>query len=160
MLGRLVSVGGGSVRVRRLGGNRAGEMRITRLLRNGAVTVGEMVETAAARTSQRCLGREVIVIQDTTAVRPERGGGGYLHGVIALDAADGALLGLVDAGLLERSEGRKAQRRVRPVEEKESFRWLEGAEAAASVCAGASRITMVADRGCQTGGGRPGKRYL
>jgi len=32
------------------------------------------------------------------------------------------------------------------VEEKESFRWLEGADQAASVCAGARRVTVVADR--------------
>jgi hypothetical protein len=32
------------------------------------------------------------------------------------------------------------------VEDKESFRWLQGADEAASVCIGARRITVVADR--------------
>jgi hypothetical protein len=146
LLGRLVERGGRSLRVRRLGGNRAGEMRITRFLRNGSVTIEEMVSEAAERTAERCAARDILVIQDTTVVRSSGGGGDYLHAAVALDAADGALLGLVDAGFLQRSSGRKAQRRELPIEEKESFRWLESAEQAASVCAGARRTTVIADR--------------
>lgn len=121
-------------------------MRITRFLRNRSVTIEEMVIEAARRTSERCRNREILVIQDTTVVRSVGGGGDYLHAVVALDAQDGALLGLVDAGFLKRTSGRKAQRREKPLEEKESFRWLEGADQAASVCFGARRITIVADR--------------
>jgi len=142
----LVEQGGRGLCVRRLGGNRAGEIRITRFLRNCAVSVGEMVMEAASRTSRRCLGRDVLVIQDTTVVRSSGGGGDYLHAAIALDEADGAILGLVDGCFLRRTSGRKAARRALPIEEKESFRWLEGAEQAASVCAGAGRITIIADR--------------
>jgi hypothetical protein len=87
-----------------------------------------------------------LVIQDTTVLRSNGGGGDYLHAVIALDEADGAILGLVDGRFLRRTSGRKAERRELPIEEKESFRWLEGAEQAASVCAGADRITVIADR--------------
>jgi Transposase DDE domain len=134
------------LRVRRLGGDRAGEIRITRFLRNTSVTTGEMVSEAARQTSARCTGREVLVVQDTTVVRSDGGGGDYLHAVVALDASDGALLGLVDASFLHRASGQKAQRKALPVEEKESFRWLEGAEQAASVCAGARQITIIADR--------------
>ena len=105
-----------------------------------------MVMAAAARTSRRCVGRDVLVIQDTTVVRSAGGGGDYLHAAIALDEADGAILGLVDGCFLRRTSGRKAERRTLPIEEKESFRWLEGAEQAASVCAGAGRITIIADR--------------
>jgi hypothetical protein len=43
---RLVASGPSGVRVRRLGGSRAGEIRITRFLRNPAVTIAEMVATA------------------------------------------------------------------------------------------------------------------
>lgn len=121
-------------------------MRITRFLRNPDVTVDEMLMEAAERTAQRCVGRDVLVIQDTTVLRSEGGGGDYLHAVIALDAADGAILGAVDGRFLRRSSGRKAERRDLAIEEKESFRWLQGADQAASVCAGARRITVVADR--------------
>ncbi|MEN3749825.1 IS4 family transposase [Sphingomonas sp. HF-S3] len=121
-------------------------MRITRFLRNRSVTVEEMLSQAASSTSQRCQGRDVVVIQDTTVIRSTGGGGDYLHVAIALDGSDGAILGLVDGQFLQRSSGRRGQRRGSPVEEKESFRWLQGADQAASVCAGADRITVIADR--------------
>ncbi len=146
MLGRLLSVGARAVRVRRLGGNRAGEIRLTRFLRNAAVTPQEMATQAGRRTSQRCQGRDVLVIQDTTVIRSEGGGGDYLHAAIALDLKDNAILGLVSGQMLERDGGRRGARRERPIEEKESFRWLQGADEAASVCAGAREITVVADR--------------
>jgi len=88
----------------------------------------------------------VLAIQDTTVLRSEGGGGEYLHAVLALDAEDGAILGLIDGCFLERRGGRRAARRATPIEEKESFRWLEGAEQAASVCAGAASVTVIADR--------------
>lgn len=121
-------------------------MRITRFLRNASVTVGEMLSEAARLTSQRCQGRDVLVIQDTTVIRSAGGGGDYLHVALALDEADEAILGLVDGQFLQRSSGRAGSRRGAPIEEKESFRWLESAEQAASVCAGAGRITVIADR--------------
>jgi hypothetical protein len=129
-----------------LGGNRAGEIRLTRFLRNEAVSCGEMLGYAAERTAERCLGRHVLAIQDTTVLRSRGGGGDYLHAVLAVDAEDGAILGLIDGRFLERDRGRRAARRTAPIEEKESFRWLEGADQAASVCAGAACVTVIADR--------------
>jgi hypothetical protein len=139
-------VGGLGLRVRRLGGDRAGEIRLTRFLRNPAVSPQEMVATAAARTGSRCAGRHVLAIQDTTVVRSSGGGGLYLHATLAVDAADGAILGLIDGQFLRRSEGKKAARRQLPIEAKESYRWLQGAERAAQVAAAAQRITVIADR--------------
>lgn len=146
MQGRLVEVGCRGVRVRRLGGGRAGEIRLTRFLRNPSVTPSEMAQTAGQATSGRCAGRHVLAIQDTTVVRSDGGGGLYLHAVIAVDADDDAILGLVDGQFLSRSEGRKAERRALPIEQKESYRWLHGAERAASVCAAARQVTVLADR--------------
>jgi hypothetical protein len=80
-------------------------------------------------------------------VRSPKGGGGlYLHPVIAVDADEGALLGLVHATFLSRDEGASAQRYTKPVKEKESQRWLDGAEQASRVCAAAARVTVIADR--------------
>ncbi|MDH6263574.1 IS4 family transposase [Bradyrhizobium sp. BR13661] len=132
--------------MRRLGGSRAGEIRLTRLLRNEAFSCEEMLAEAAERTAERCVGRHVLAIQETTVLRSEGGGGEYLHAVLALDAQDGAILGLIGGCLLERTGGRRAARRSVPIEEKESFRWLEGADHAASVCAGAASVTVIADR--------------
>jgi hypothetical protein len=139
-------LGGRKLRVRRLGGGRAGEIRLTRFLRNEAVTCSEMLAQAAERTAERCVGRHVLAIQDTTVLRSQGGGGDYLHAVLAVDGQDGAILGLIDGQFLERDGGRRASRRAAPIEEKESFRWLEGADQAASVCAGAASVTVIADR--------------
>lgn len=142
-----MALGGRGIRVRRLGGDRAGEVRLTRWLRNEAVTVEEMVAEAGRRTASRCQGRHVLAIQDTTVVRSPKGGGGlYLHPVIAVDADEGALLGLVHATFLSRDQGASAQRYTKPVKEKESQRWLDGAEQASRVCAAAARVTVIADR--------------
>lgn len=146
LLSRLVASGGRKVRVRHLGSDRAGEMRLTRFLRNEAVTTTEMLAEASARTAERCAGRRVLAIQDTTVLRSAGGGGSYLHAVIAVDAEDGAILGLIDGQFLERTKGRRTVRRSEGIEAKESFRWLEGADQAATVCARASGVTVIADR--------------
>lgn len=143
-----MSLGGASLRVRRLGGSRAGELRLTRFLRNEAVTEGEMLAEARERTAVRCAGRDVLAIQDTSVIRSDGGGGDDLHVVLAVDAADETLLGLVDAQVLRREAGRREHRRGALVEDKESFRWLQGADEAAQACACAERVTVVADREC------------
>jgi hypothetical protein len=99
------------------------------------VTPPEMARTARQLTSGRCAGRHVLAIQDTMVVRSEGGGGLYLHAVVAVDADDDAMLGLIDGQFLSRSEGRKAGRRAVPIEQKESYRWLHGAELAGQACA-------------------------
>jgi hypothetical protein len=134
------------LRVRRLGRTRAGEVRLSRWLRHPAVRPEIMLAHAAAQTAQRCRGRPVLALQDTTVLRSSGGGGTYLHCTLALDAESGAILGLIDAQILTREAGRRATRRSAGIEEKESFRWLQGADQAASVCAGAAHLTGVSDR--------------
>lgn len=132
--------------IRALGGSRSGEIRVTRFLRNGNVTPDEMVAEASSRTALRCEGRHVLAIQDTTVVRSLGGGGLYLHAMIALDARDGSLLGPVHGQFMSRDKGKRGTQRQRRIEEKESYRWLEGGSCAAEVCAGAATVTVIADR--------------
>ncbi len=141
-------MGGCGVRVRRLGKNRAGEIRIARFLHNPAVTVSEMVATAGVRTCSQAAGRHVLAIQDTTMVRSAVDGLGVaLHPVIAVDAIDGTVIGLVDAGFFTRKGGQRDGRRERDFAQKQSRRWLEGAEHAAELAAaGAACVTVVEDR--------------
>jgi hypothetical protein len=121
LLGRLVEQGGRLMRIRRLGGTRSGAIRLTRFLRNEAVTVREMLTEAGSRAAARCVGRHVLAIQDT-------------------------VLGLIDGQFLPRSAGRKAARHDTPIEHKESFRWLQDTDPAALVCAGVRQVTVMADR--------------
>lgn len=147
MYQRLVAVGGRGVRVRRLGGNRAGEMRITRFLRNDAVSVEEILASVAAQTADRVAGRHILAIQDTSDVRRKGYKSIAVHPTIAVDADTGALLGLVHADFLARRGGRRGTRNRRAFEDKESRRWLDGAVHAGRLLdAGAAAVTVVADR--------------
>ena len=122
MRSRLIEVGCKGISIRRLGGDRAGEMRITRLLRNAKVSAGSIFSEAGAATASRCAGAEVVVIQDTTVLRSRGGGGLYAHCAIALEGESGAILGLVGATFLSRQSGKKADYKARQIEEKESAR--------------------------------------
>ncbi|HUF57524.1 MAG TPA: hypothetical protein VMM55_13295, partial [Thermohalobaculum sp.] len=133
--------------MRALGGDRAGEMRITRFLRNARVSTGEMVAHAAAATAERCRGLHVLAVQDTTTLRDDgRRRSLALHATLAVEAEGGAVLGVLGAELLRREGGRKRSRGARPLADKESARWLRGAEAADALAGGTLRVTVVADR--------------
>jgi len=120
---RLVAHGGKGVSVRGLGGDRAGEMRITRFLHNPKVTIEEMIATARARACAEVAGRHVLAIQDTSALRvDEKGLGLSFHPVIAVDANTGAVLGLVDNFFLNRHGSERGNHKQRTFEEKDSRR--------------------------------------
>jgi hypothetical protein len=137
-------------------------MQFFRFLRNEAVTVAEMAETAAARTAGLVAGRDMLAIQDsselilggkearTRGFGPIGRGGGtgglLLHSVLAVDAATGALIGLVDMQVRNRQGGKVAPRTTRLTAAKESQRWLDGMFSAAKVLREAARITVVGDR--------------
>jgi hypothetical protein len=123
-------------------------MRITRFLHNGKVTVDEMTGTARERTLAQVGGRHVLAIQDTSSLRvDEKGVGLSFHPVIAVDAVEGTVLGLIDNFFLNREGGVKATRNQRDFQDKDSRRWLSGAESASTlVSAGAACVTVVEDR--------------
>lgn len=148
MFERLVEHGGRGVSVSRLGGGRAGEMRITRFPHNPKVTIGEMIATARVRTCAEVAGRHVLATQDTSAPRvDEKGVGLSFHPVIAADADRGTVFGLVDTFFLKRQGGERETRRQRTFDEKDSRRWLDGAESAAALAeAGAACVTVIEDR--------------
>ena len=148
MCERLVAHGGRGVSVRLLGGDRAGEMRITRFLHNPKVTVSEMTSAARARTCAQVADRHVLAIQDTSALRvDEKGVGLSFHTVIAVDANAGTVLGLVENLFLKREGGVREQRRQKTFAEKDSRRWLSGAESAGALAeAGAACVTVIEDR--------------
>ena len=145
---RLVTVGLRGVSVRGLGGTRAGEIRFTRFLRNRKVTVSEIFATAAAATAGRVAGQHILAIQDTTSLRDDGAGHSLVaHPTIAVEAETGALLGLVHGEMLLRAGGLRESRKARAFDDKQSRRWLSGAEAAGGLtAAGAAQVTVVADR--------------
>lgn len=108
----------------------------------------EMLETARARTLSHVGGRHILAIQDTTTARAEEGGKCVaLHPLIAVDALDGAFLGLIDAVIQQRPGGKKAGYKAKPLAQKDSRRWLDAEHRAQDVMdAGAACVTVVADR--------------
>ena len=145
---RLVRQGPRGLSVRRLGGNRAGEVRIGRFLRHDKVTVEKIVDRAAAGTASRVAGLDVLAIQDTTSFHDDGLGNSLVgHATIAVEGEQGALLGLVDARVIERHGGGGKGAKSRAVCDKQSQRWLDGLRASGRLAAaGAARVTAVADR--------------
>jgi hypothetical protein len=149
-----------SVVVRRLGGDRAGEMSAHRVLSAPAVTACEIVESVAGRTAEAVAGRRVVVAQDTTEVNfPGRRGGQlgpagrtgktpgfFIHAAVAIDADDERVLGLVDAAIWTRHGKATTSRRKRLPGEKESRRWLRACELTSARLAGARQRIVVGDR--------------
>ena len=147
--------------VHRLARDRNQAIQFGRFLANPAVTTLEILATAGRQTGERAAGRHVLAIQDTTELHfPThaagkrgfgKGGNGadiglFLHPVLAVDAADGGVIGLLDCIVLNRTEGKVTDRHIRAAEEKESRRWLEGVETAVDLLATSAQVTSVMDR--------------
>lgn len=156
------AVADGSLVLRKLAEDRAAEISYQRFLNARQVSVEEMLATAAARTAEAARGHRVLAVQDTTEVnfghsrqRPRDLGPGtdgqgpafFVHPVIAVDVEADAVLGVVGAEIWTRApDGAASARHTRPQEQKESQRWLTGAQVAAERLAGAAQVIMVADR--------------
>jgi Transposase DDE domain len=142
--------------VRTLGQGRAGTVAFGRFLRNDSVTPQEIFAAAADDCGARAAGRRVIAIQDTTHLsfpgRPLGPGGDgkvpglFLHPVLALDEHSSELLGLAAGRVWTREEEKPSPRHLRPLQDKESGRWLEEGVAAKAALAAASHVTLIADR--------------
>ena len=150
----------GTLVLKDLGEGRAGEMAAHRYLSSPYVTSQGVLEALGWRTGEACAGRRVVAAQDTTEVsfsgksagRHGLGPGGdgkspgfFIHAVVAVDAEDEAVLGVVGARIWTREPERVAHRGSRPLETKESRRWSEGAQIAAETLQAASQV-VVADQ--------------
>ncbi len=144
-----------------LADSRGQARQFQRFLDNEAVSMHEMLVHAARQTARRAVGRHVLAITDTTELNyaPHSGAkrgfgtvgngtdiGVLLHPVIAVDAEQGGLIGLVGATVINRTDGPVTDHKTRPADEKESRRWLAAAETAGEVLAEAAMITVVEDR--------------
>ncbi len=151
----------GSLVLHEIGGDRAGEVSAQRFLASRHVTPEEILRTAGRRTASACAGRRVVVAQDTTEInfsgrhRRRRGlgpagdgktPGFFCHAMVAVDADDEALLGVVHARIWTRSSKRATARRARAIEDKESMRWIEASALAGDLLGTAAQLIVVGDR--------------
>lgn len=160
MLDRIVA--SGSLVLRTIGGSRSGEMGAQRLLSSADVGPAALLAPHVARTAAACKGRRVVAAQDTSEInfdrrrRPAAGlgptgpagiRGFFVHPVVAIDAEDEALLGVAGARIWTRGEAPTPMHHDVGYDEKESRRWLEAAELAATHLAPvAAQVVVVADR--------------
>ena len=137
-----------TVCLKRLGGDRAGELRVGRFFANEKVTAPKIVESWSELTGEAVRGRHVLVPQDTTEVsfsttaERRRGLGQCGHGnaygvlahvMLAVDADSGACLGLVAGEIWNRKSKVTAPLRRRALSARESRRWLDTAETAKEI---------------------------
>jgi hypothetical protein len=147
--------------VRKVGDNRAEQVKIRRFLSNERVTMSEMVMHQRGRVAAAAAGRHVLAIQDTSEINYQsqsgrkRGlgtvGNGtdvglFVHPVLAVDAEKGYCLGLLDAQVWRRRKAKAKNYRQLPIEEKESYRWLTGAQRAKVALQAAAMVTVIDDR--------------
>jgi hypothetical protein len=150
-----------TVSIRKLANDRAEQVKFRRFLANEAVTVEEMVAHRAMLAGATAAGRHVLAIQDTSEINYQaqsgrkRGlgtvGNGsdiglFVHPVLAVDARTQECLGLLDAQVWRRTKGKAANYKTLPIEEKESYRWLKGAQQAKAALAQAAMVTVIDDR--------------
>jgi hypothetical protein len=147
--------------MRHLTDSRAEMVAATRFFRNPKVTASEIVATAAAQTAVVAAGRHVLLIEDTSEINFQgkagrkrglgRVGNGedvglFVHPALAVDAADGAILGLAGATIWRRQKAKAEDYQSKPIETKESHRWIETVRQARAALADTPRVTVIADR--------------
>ena len=128
---------------------------------NPKVTKEEILQTVAANVDEAARGRHVLILQDTTEINYEakaerkrnlgKVGNGediglFAHPALIVDAADGMVLGLAGATIWRRTKVKAEKYQHQPIEEKESFRWLDTAMTARDRLAGAAMATVIGDR--------------
>jgi hypothetical protein len=151
----------GSTVLRKLGGSRAGEIAAHRFLDHAGVSPEATIAAAAERTLAAARGHTVLLIQDTTEInfsgadrsRTGLGAAGdgkalgfFIHPLLAVSLEEEAVLGIAHAQIWSRTGAPVADRKKRPIEAKESQRWLTATEAAASFVGVAAEVIDVSDR--------------
>jgi DDE family transposase len=150
----------GTVGLRTLADRRAEQVGFARFFHNPRVMVEEILATATARTAAAA-GRHVLLIGDTSEINYEakagrkrglgRVGNGtdvglFIHPVLAIDAEDGTVLGLAGAKIWRRRSSKRRDYQERPIETKESYRWLETIAAVRPHFEQSPLVTVIADR--------------
>ncbi|MGC3978286.1 MAG: IS4 family transposase [Paludibacteraceae bacterium] len=145
------------------------QMSYYRFWKNERVTESGLAALAAGHCVEQCAGIDhILLLEDTTELNLERHRGRirdtaglgvtgndkdlgfFCHPSLAVNAAEGSLLGALDIHLWHRPQDKqnKTQRNYRrlPIEEKESYRWAERAVESGKKLAGGHRLTVVQDR--------------
>jgi DDE family transposase len=155
-----------TISLRKLGGNRAGEVGGGRFFNNPKVTNENLLKGKQQKLAEVVRGRHVLAIQDTSEInysshRNRTQGLGELrygnkgllmHPSIAVDGENAALLGAVNVKTWARpkkdTENEERDHKQLITKEKESIRWIEEANVSKDVLSSAAMVTVISDREC------------
>ncbi len=147
--------------LRGLGGTRAKEVKFGRFLRNEKVPVQSLVQAETKRVATLIPSRHILALQDTSEINYQKHvdkvsglgivGNGvdvglFLHPALIVDAEQHEGLGLGAIHTWNRTKKARKDYQTQPIEEKESYRWLEVADQVKRNLHEAAQITFIADR--------------
>jgi hypothetical protein len=141
----------------------------SRFLSNPKVQSSTLIKQATGKVKYLCQGRHILAIQDTTElnyqghvnflrendhdlgpVGNDKDIGFFLHPTLAVDQELGLGIGFSSLKVWNRhwDKTKKDLRKYKqqPIQEKESYRWIESAQESKKNLEGASCITVIADR--------------
>lgn len=148
--------------------NEADQKGFYRFLENEQVDESNLIKELTQRCGLNVKGRNILVIQDTSSIglskhsnhlKPNSGIGhvgnkiglGFLtHCSLVLDADDETMLGFSDVHLWHRKEDKSNNTtnayKKQPIEDKESFRWIQSGNDSKKMLESARSITIIEDR--------------
>lgn len=151
-----------TVCIKQLAGDRATEVAFGRFLGNLRVNNEEINKAFSKKTNNACIGKShVLCIQDTVQLtypsqdtkKSDFGPTGnpdtkglFVHPGLIVDASNRDILGISSIITWCRSQDKVDKRHDRPIEEKESIRWINTALTAKEQLTHANTITIVGDR--------------
>jgi len=154
------------VQLRTIASSRREEVAYGRLLSNTRLEESAIINALTARTSNRCRGKHILSIQDTSEFHYSNHSGrikdyiglgdvgrcslGYfMHPSLAIDADNSQIIGLSDVHLWHRDRHRQddtSSRKLKLIEEKESYKWILSSQRSQHCLQAASHITIIQDR--------------
>jgi len=147
--------------IRKLANGIAEKKRFERWIRHKDVTTTRLINTEKSRLKELVAGRHILGIQDTTEVNYQahrarshelgtvgngKDIGFFLHPLIAVDASTGGVLGCAEIEIWNRLKKADENYPDLPIEEKESYRWINTAKGAEKTLSQANCITYIGDR--------------
>ena len=150
-----------TVIIKRLVNSVAEKKRFERWIRHKDVTPTRLIDTEKSRLRELVEGRHILGIQDTTEINYQAHNrrthglgtvgngkdiGFFMHPMIALDANTGGVIGCAEIEIWNRTKKAADNYPELPIEEKESYRWIETAAGARKTLSRADCVTFIGDR--------------
>lgn len=150
-----------TVCIKKLSNCRAEEVKFGRFLRNKTMGSNHLIREEVNRIKEVVSERHILALQDTTEINYESNSGRikdlgavyngkdkglFLHPTFLIDANTGGGIGFSNLYMWSRKGRSYRNCEELPIEEKESYRWLESAIQSKTVLSKASMVTFISDR--------------